>query len=160
MPRAEAERLHVKTLDDLAAHAGQLTFGADLEFLSRPEWTSVKNAYGLHFKAMPEYQPTFMYRALTSGQADVISAFSSDGRIAADDLVVLDDPRHALPPYDAVVLVSPKRANDALLLSVLKPLIGKIDVTAMRAANLTVDRDADKASPAQAAQALAAKLGL
>jgi osmoprotectant transport system permease protein len=99
-----------------------------------------------------------MYRALTSGQADVISAFSSDGRIAADDLVVLDDPRHALPPYDAVVLVSPKRAYDQRLLGVLKPLIGKIDVTAMRAANLSIDRDTDKASPAQAAAALAAKL--
>ncbi len=42
----------------------------------------------------------------------------------------------------------------------LKPLIGRIDVTAMRAANLSVDRDADKASPAQAAKALEAKLGL
>jgi len=39
-------------------------------------------------------------------------------------------------------------------------MIGRIDVTAMRAANLTVDRDQDKATPAQAANALAAKLGL
>jgi osmoprotectant transport system permease protein len=97
---------------------------------------------------------------VTSGQADVISAFSSDGRIASDDLVVLTDPRHALPPYDAVVLISPKRANDALLLAALKPLIGKIPVEAMRAANLTVDRDTDKASPAEAAKALETKLGL
>jgi len=158
MRRSQAEALHIRTLDDLASHAGQLTFGADLEFLSRPEWASVRDAYGLKFRKTAEYQPTFMYRALTSGQADVISAFSSDGRIAADDLVVLDDPRHALPPYDAVVLISPKRANDQRLLGVLKPLIGKIDVAAMRAANLSVDRDMDKASPAQAATALAAKL--
>ena len=108
---------------------------------------------------MPEYQPTFMYRALTSGQADVISAFSSDGRIAADDLVVLDDPRHALPPYDAVVLVSPKRANDQRLLGALKPLIGKIDVAAMRAANLSVDRDTDKASPAASRAGAGGELG-
>jgi osmoprotectant transport system permease protein len=47
-----------------------------------------------------------------SGEADVISAFSSDGRIAADDLVVLGDPKGALPPYDAVILLSPKRAGD------------------------------------------------
>ena len=160
MPRKEAEALHIASLDDLAAHAGDLTFGADLEFLSRPEWASVRAAYGLKFKAQHEYQPTFMYRAVTSGQADVISAFSSDGRIASDDLVVLTDPRHALPPYDAVVLISPKRANDALLLAALKPLIGKIPVEAMRAANLTVDRDTDKASPAEAAKALETKLGL
>ncbi len=90
-----------------------------------------------------------MYHAITSSRADVISAFSSDGRIAADDLVVLADPRHALPPYDAVVLISPQRAHDARLIGALKPLIGKIDVTAMRAANLTVDRDHDKATPRQ-----------
>jgi osmoprotectant transport system permease protein len=159
MRRSEAEKLGIHSLDDLAAHAGQLTLGADLEFLSRPEWASVRTAYGLKFQRQAEYQPTFMYRALTSGQADVISAFSSDGRIAADDLVVLSDPRHALPPYDAVVLVSPKRANDQRLLAVLKPLIGKISVEQMRAANLTVDRDQNKLSPAQAAKALEAKLG-
>ena len=38
-----------------------------------------------------------MYRALTGGEADVISAFSSDGRIAADDLVVLTDPKARHP---------------------------------------------------------------
>ena len=160
MRRREAEALHIVTLDDLAAHAGSLTLGADLEFLSRPEWASVENVYGLRFRRETQYQPTFMYRALTSGQADVISAFSSDGRIAADDLVVLADPRHALPPYDAVVLVSPKRAHDARLIAALQPLIGRIPVEAMRAANLTVDRDQNKASPAQAAKALASKLGL
>ncbi|HEX5264579.1 MAG TPA: glycine betaine ABC transporter substrate-binding protein, partial [Phenylobacterium sp.] len=160
MRRSEAERLGIKTLDDLAAHASQLTLGADLEFLSRPEWASVRDAYGLKFAKQTQFQPTFMYRALTSGQVDVISAFSSDGRISADDLVVLDDPRHALPPYDAVVLISPKRASDARLTGALKPLIGKIDVGSMRAANFTVDRDHDKATPAQAAKVLAAKLGL
>jgi osmoprotectant transport system permease protein len=159
MPRAEAERLGIRTLDDLAAHAGDLTLGADLEFLSRPEWKAVQSAYGLKFKRQAEYQPTFMYRAVASNQADVISAFSSDGRIAADDLVVLDDPRHALPPYDAVVLVSPKRASDARLLGALTPLIGRIPVEAMRAANLTVDRDKDKATPAQAAKTLEAGIG-
>ncbi|HUO13219.1 MAG TPA: glycine betaine ABC transporter substrate-binding protein [Caulobacteraceae bacterium] len=160
MRRQQAEALHIRSLADLADHAGQLTLGADLEFLSRPEWRSVRDAYGLSFKRQVQYQPTFMYRALMSGQADVISAFSSDGRIAADDLVVLADPRQALPPYDAVLLVSPKRADDPRLMAALKPLVGAIPVQAMREANLSVDRDNDKASPAQAARALATKLHL
>jgi osmoprotectant transport system permease protein len=108
---------------------------------------------------MRNYQPTFMYRALMGGEADVISAFSSDGRIAADKLVVLSDPKGAIPPYDAVVLISPKRASDARLLAALRPLIGKIPVEAMREANLTVDRDRDKQTPAQAAAMLGRKLG-
>jgi osmoprotectant transport system permease protein len=84
----------------------------------------------------------------------VISAFSSDGRISADKLVVLADPKGALPPYDAVILISPKRAKDQRLIQALTPLVGSISVEAMRAANFSVDRDQGKLSPAEAAQAL------
>jgi osmoprotectant transport system permease protein len=101
-----------------------------------------------------------MYRALEGGEADVISAFSSDGRIAADHLLVLADPRHAIPPYDAVILISPKRAHDRRLTAALSPLIGAIPVAAMRAANFSVDRDQAKQTPAAAARALAATLKL
>lgn len=153
-----AKALGVASLEDLARKAPQLTFGSDLEFLSRPEWRSVEAAYGLKFRTQRSYQPTFMYRALASGDVDVISAFSSDGRIAADRLTVLTDPEGAIPPYDAVVLVSPQRADDRRLADALRPLVGKVPVEAMRAANYSVDRDAGKATPAQAARALEAAL--
>jgi osmoprotectant transport system permease protein len=153
-----AKALGVASISDLARVAPKLTLGSDLEFLSRPEWKAVEGAYGLQFKAKKSYQPTFMYRALAGGEADVISAFSSDGRIAADKLVILTDPKGAIPPYDAVVLISPKRAGDRRLLGALTPLIGKIDVAAMQAANYSVDRDQAKASPAEAARALEKRL--
>lgn len=152
--RARAQALGLRSIADLAPLAPQLTLGADLEFLERPEWTSVRTVYGLHFKALRSYNPTFMYRALVSGDVDVISAFSSDGRIAADHLVALSDPRHALPDYDALILLSPGRAHDQRLINSLTPLLGKIDVCAMRAANYMVDRSKNKLSPAQAARAL------
>jgi osmoprotectant transport system permease protein len=151
-----ARSLGIASLDDLAAHAPSLVLGSDLEFPSRPEWAAVEKAYGLKFRKLTSYQPTFMYRALADGEADVISAFSSDGRIEADHLTVLPDPRHALPPYDAVILVSPQRAHDERLLGALRPLIGAISVTAMREANYSVDRDADKLTPTRAAANLAA----
>jgi osmoprotectant transport system permease protein len=155
MDRKLAGALGVETLADLTAQAPALTLGGDLEFLSRPEWASIERAYGLHFRQEKSFNPTFMYRALKSGEADVISAFSSDGRIAADDLVVLADPKGAVPSYDAVVLISPKRAKDRRLIAALQPLIGAIPVEEMRKANYAVDRDRDKQSPAQAAEALA-----
>ncbi|HWT52416.1 MAG TPA: glycine betaine ABC transporter substrate-binding protein, partial [Caulobacter sp.] len=157
MRRDRAQALGVKTLADLAAKAPSLTMGGDLEFFSRPDWAAVESAYGLRFKAKRQFQPTFMYRALASGEADVISAFSSDGRIAADDLVLLADPKGALPPYDAVILVSPKRAGDRRLVEALKPLGGSINVKAMQAANYAVDRDTGKKSPAEAAQLLSSR---
>ena len=77
-----------------------------------------------------QMQPEFMYPAAAHGEVDVIAAYTSDGRIAQLDLVVLDDPKHAIPPYDAVLLISPQRANDAALLAALRPLVGAIDVDA------------------------------
>ena len=155
-----ARALGVASLADLAAKAPSLKLGSDLEFLSRPEWAAIRDGYGLSFSKQTSYQPTFMYRALGDGEADVISAFSSDGRIAADHLVILADPKGALPPYDAVILLSPKAAKDARLRQALRPLIGAIPVAAMQAANFTVDRDKNKLGPAEAARDLARRVGL
>ena len=155
MKADRAAALRIASLSDLAPQASGLKLGSDLEFLSRPEWRALSSAYDLRFKAQTRYQPTFMYRALEGGEVDVISAFSSDGRIAADRLVTLTDPKGAAPSYDAVILLSPHKAGDARLRGALQPLVGAIPVQAIRAANLTVDRDADKRTPEQAAQALA-----
>lgn len=149
----------IVTLADLGRAAPELRLGSDLEFLDRAEWRAVRDRYGLWFAATTPYSPTFMYRALASGRADVISAFSSDGRIAADGLVVLGDPRHAIPSYDAILLVAPLRARDARFTDALRPLIGRVPVDAMRAANYQVDRDTDKRSPEQAARWLAKRIG-
>lgn len=156
--RETARRFGLETLDDLARAAPQMTMGTDVEFLDRPEWASIRDAYGLDFADAQSYQPTFMYRALESGRADVITAFSSDGRIAADNLHVLADPRGAVPNYDTVLMLAPDRADDARFVAALEPLLGAISVEAMREANYMVDRDADKASPAEAARWLAQEI--
>ena len=72
----------------------------------------MRDAYGLRFREQRTMQPDFMYQAVGDGRVDVISAYSSDGQIAKYDLVVLDDPKQAIPPYDAILLLSRKRAND------------------------------------------------
>jgi osmoprotectant transport system permease protein len=155
----DARRRGIATLADLAPASPALALGADLEFLDRPEWAAIRRAYPLRFRSAHAYNPTFMYRALESGQADVISAFSSDGRIAADRLTVLADPRHAIPGYDAVLLAAPARAHDARFLAALRPLIGHVPVTAMRTANYMVDRDRDKRTPDEAAAWLDRAIG-
>ena len=149
----------VRSIDQLATRAPRLTLGADLEFLDRPEWAALRTAYDLSFAATRAYSPTFMYRALASGQADVISAFSSDGRIAADRLVVLADPKAALPHYDALLLLGPAHAHDARFRDALRPLVGAIPVERMREANYMVDRDSGKATPEAAAAWLAKAIG-
>jgi osmoprotectant transport system permease protein len=158
MRRERARELGVRTIADLSARARDLAIGADLEFFSRPEWPALRDSYGLEFAQRREFTPTFMYEAVASGEVDVITAFSSDGRIAANDLVVLEDPEGAILPYDAIVLLAPARANDALLEHALAPLLDSIPVELMREASLRVDRDADKLPPAAAARWLADRL--
>ena len=140
----------VASLGDLASVAPSLTLGGDLEFLDRPEWVSIRKGYGLNFAKTRAFSPTFMYAALKSGDADVISAFSSDGRIAADGLTVLSDPKGVIPGYDALLLIGPKAAGDARLVATLKMLIGRVRVEDMRRANLMVD--GQKMSPEAAAK--------
>jgi osmoprotectant transport system permease protein len=86
----------------------------------------------------------------------VISAYTSDGQIALNDLIVLDDVRHAIPPYDAILLLSPRHAQDEKLINALKPLIGAVPVDLMRDANA---RASSGASPAAVARWLLEKLG-
>ncbi|HEY2569923.1 MAG TPA: ABC transporter permease/substrate-binding protein, partial [Solirubrobacteraceae bacterium] len=135
MPRKRAEALGVRTIEDLARVAPQLTIAGDYEFFSRPEWAAIRQAYGLSFRAQRTMQPEFMYPAAAAGEVDVISAYTSEGRIAQYDLVVLEDTRHVIPPYDAVILIAPRDANDRALIDAVQPLVGAIDVDLMRAAN-------------------------
>jgi len=159
MPRKRAEALGIHSIADLASHAPTMSMAADYEFFSRPEWTGLQRAYGLSFRAQRQMQPDFMYAAVASGEVDVIAGYTSDGLIAKYDLVVLDDPRHAIPPYDAIVLLAPKRAADSALRGALQPLLGAINISAMREANLRAAGNDSTSSPDAVARWLWEKIG-
>jgi osmoprotectant transport system permease protein len=147
MRRDNALRLGLRSLGDLGKHAGTLSIGGDYEFFGRDEWAALRLAYRPRFKRMVTFDPTLLYEAVTRGEVDAISAYSSDGRIAANDLVVLDDLAGALPPYDAMILLGPRVASDRRMLCALGGL--HITLAAMQHANAMVDRD--KLAPAVAA---------
>ncbi len=147
MTRKRANALGIRSIADLASHTAAMSIAADYEFFSRPEWAGLRKAYGLSFRTQRQMQPDFMYAAAASGEVDVITGYTSDGLIAKYDLVVLDDPRHAIPPYDAIVLLAPKRAGDQPLRAALAPLLGKIDIAVMREANLRAAGGDSASSP-------------
>jgi osmoprotectant transport system permease protein len=158
IPRKRAEALGIRTIADLAPLAGSMSIAGDYEFFSRPEWTSIKQAYGLSFRRERQMQPDFMYAAVAAGDVDVIAGYTSDGLIAKYDLVVLEDTKAAIPPYDAIVLLSPRRADDAKLRDALQPLLGRIDIAAMRAANLRAAGNDSTSSPDAVARWLWARI--
>jgi osmoprotectant transport system permease protein len=159
MPRKRAEALGVRTIADLAVHARSMSIAGDYEFFSRPEWASIRQAYGLSFRQERQMQPDFMYAAAAAGDVDVIAGYTSDGLIAKYDFVVLEDTKTAIPPYDAVVLLSPKRADDAKLREALLPLLGSINIAAMREANLRAAGNDSASSPDVVARWLRERIG-
>jgi osmoprotectant transport system permease protein len=159
MPRQRAEALGIRTIADLASHAQTMSIAADYEFFSRPEWAGIRQAYGLAFRTQRQMQPDFMYAAVASGEVDVIAGYTSDGLIKKYDLVALDDNRHAIPPYDAIMLVAPKRAGDQALRAALLPLLGRIDISNMREANLRAAAGGSSSSPDAVARWLWEKVG-
>jgi len=157
MPRGEAARLKIASLQDLAVAAPSLRMGSDYEFYGRPEWRAVREAYHLEFKELLTFDPTLMYAAVGQGRVDVISAYSTDGRIIQEDLVILADPLKAFPPYDAVLLCSKRAARRGDLSRALEGVVGRIGDRAMRNANKMVDIDGR--SVGEAAQFLLGAIG-
>jgi len=148
----QAEARGFSTIADITPLADRLRIGGDPEFFGRPEWERVRSLYGLSAIEQVGMDSTFMYQAVADGQVDLAAGFSTDGRIDAYGLSVLEDSREAFPPYDALLLLSPKAAAKRELVAILRPLVNRISAAAMRAANRSVDEDGD--TPGEAAEAL------
>ena len=104
MPEALAQRLGIKAVGDLRAHA-EIRFGFSNEFLERKDgWPAVRSTYGLAQKNVTGLDHDLAYRAVASGTTDVIDLYSTDAEIAFYHLRVLDDDRHLFPEYKAVYL--------------------------------------------------------
>ncbi len=155
MREAQARELGIERISQLAAAAPRLAIGGDYEFFSRAEWKALESTYGLRFREQRSMDPALMYQAVANGSVDVISAFSTDGRIAALEIRLLEDDRGVIPPYDAIVLASARLARERPeVIAALRPLAGAIDARAMQRMNLAVDRD--QRSPAEVARAFVA----
>ena len=157
MRRGHARELGVETFSDLARIAPSLEIGGDYEFFARAEWSALLDVYGFRFRRKRSMDSALMYEAVAGGEVDVISAFSTDGRIAAFDLTLLRDDQRVIPPYDAIVLVGPDLARERPdVLELLARLGGSIDEAAMQRLNYAVDEHGQ--TPASVARTLLANL--
>ena len=141
MRKADADRLKITKISDLKPRARDLVLGATQEFLVRPDGIAGLNkAYGLSFKDMRGMDPGLMYQAVASKQVDVISGFSTDGRIPQLNLVVLQDDQKFFPPYYAApVMRADLVQKSPIVVEVLNRLAGKINDATMARLNLDVD---------------------
>ncbi len=109
MRRARANELHIATLGDLAAalRAGtQVRIGVDAEFHDRPDGLKALAArYGFTEKNVVKLDAGLIYTALKEGAIDVGMGYSTDGQIAAFDLLALDDNARFFPAYNPAAVV-------------------------------------------------------
>jgi osmoprotectant transport system substrate-binding protein/osmoprotectant transport system permease protein len=138
----DARRLGLRTIEDAARETPRWRAGFGYEFLERPDgYPGLSKRYGLKFMESPRVMDlTLTYRALASGQVDLIAGDATAGLIAALDLFPLEDSRQYFPPYDAV----PVARSDTLLRHpevrrAIESLGGRISADDMRAMNHAAD---------------------
>lgn len=142
MRGADARRLQLKTISDVAPHAPRLRAGFGQDFMSRADgYTGFARAYDLKFAEKPrEMDLSLTYIALASNQVDIIAGNSTEGRISTLDLFQLEDDRHYFPPYEAVMLARLDTLGRVpALAEVLARLDKAISTEEMRRLNNQVD---------------------
>src|ERR1700677_1984251 len=138
----DARRLHLKTIDDAGPYTPQWRAGFGYEFMERPDgYAGLAKVYGLEFSSTPRILDLgLLYRALLDKQVDLVAGNSTDGLLAARDLVILNDDKHYFPPYEAVPIVRQDTlARFPEMRSAIEELGGKISDAEMRKMNYAVD---------------------
>lgn len=104
--REIAEQYHLRTYSDLQAVAGQLTFGGEYDFFERPDgYDGLCAHYGLDFRKTMDLDIGLKYQAMSEGKVDVMDIFTTDGQLAAADVVVLEDDRQYFSSAMAALVV-------------------------------------------------------
>jgi len=140
--RADAERDGLRSIADLARVAPRWKAGFGYEFLERADgFAGLAKVYGLTFSQPPTAMDLGLtYRALADRRVDVIAGNSTDGQIAALDLVALSDDRGYFPPYQAAPVVRAATLEKyPAVAAALAELGGKISDAEMRRLNALAD---------------------
>lgn len=118
-----------------------LSAAFDPEFSERADGLpSIQQQYpGLQFNTLI-LNAGLLYRAVAEGEVDIISGYSTDGRVQAYDLRVLEDDQHAFPPYHCAALVNGQTAERyPQLVPTLEMLGNQINDSLMTRLNYEVD---------------------
>lgn len=142
MTEQRAAALDITRLSDLRRHPG-LRYALSQEFLQRADgWPGLALTYGLKDVRPTGLDHGLAYEAVLGGQADVIDVYTTDPKLSAYRLRVIEDDRQYFPPYDAVMLYRsdlPQRYPQAW--AVLAGLEGKLTPQRMRMLNAQVELD-------------------
>ena len=134
-----ARKNNLKTISDAVPLAQNWQAGFGQDFMSRADgYPGFSRAYGFNFAKQPrEMDLSLTYRALQSGELDIIAGNSTDGLISALDLFQLADDKRYFPPYQAVFIA--RQDVVPVLNEVFEKLRNAISTDEMRKLNYEVD---------------------
>ncbi|WP_323704516.1 osmoprotectant ABC transporter substrate-binding protein [Mammaliicoccus sp. Dog046] len=138
------KKYHLKKVSDLKKVSSKLEAGVDSSWMKRPGdgYPAFKKKYGFDFKTTRPMQIGLVYDALKNGKMDVVLGYTTDGRIASYDLVVLEDDLNFFPPYDASPLVTKSLIKEKPYVDkAMKKLEGKISTKEMQKLNYEADNN-------------------
>ncbi|MGW0044597.1 ABC transporter substrate-binding protein [Rhodococcus sp. NPDC003348] len=162
--RATADRWQLTSIADLAPHSAEVTFGAPAEFQERAVGLpGLRENYGLdiapgNFVPIADGGGPATVRALTDGKVVAANIFTTSPAIAANDLVVLADPKNNFPAQNVVPLLHAQSTSDKIT-AVLDAVSAKLTTDELVALNEKVSGDS-KTEPADAASQWVAAQGL
>lgn len=141
MRREVAQARGIRQIGDLRNHP-DLKFGLTHEFIERRDgWRPLAMRYELPVLDLKGIDHGLGYEALRNGAIDVKDAYSTDAKIAENDLVALEDDLHFFPQYKAVFLYRLSLASNAL--AALRKLEGTLDEARMIRLNAEAERTKD-----------------
>jgi osmoprotectant transport system permease protein len=160
VPRRVAAAHSLRTITDLGRVSGDLVAGFGHEFVTRPDGLpGLERVYGLRFRDVKQMQQALQYEAAGAGKIDCLDVYTTDGRLAVHDLVLLEDDRRFFPPYEACALVAGATLRrHPEVGATLGLLAGALDAARMRQLNRRVEADGE--SIAGVAHDALATLGL
>ncbi|HEU4492887.1 MAG TPA: glycine betaine ABC transporter substrate-binding protein [Rubrobacteraceae bacterium] len=139
-----AEENDLEDLSDLAEASGDLTFVSFSEFQNRSDGypNMQKNYPGLAFGDVKIVNSIGgpIYQGVLQGEGDAGVGFTTDGQLASDELVVMEDPKSIWPfYYPAPVVRSDVLEENPKMEEVLNEVSASLDAETMRELNAQVD---------------------
>ncbi|MER5528855.1 ABC transporter substrate-binding protein [Streptomyces sp. NPDC002677] len=158
--RATAQKYGLSSLADLAKQNGRLVIGAAPEVKKRRVGAiGLQDVYGVQFKEFKSLDSDgpLVKGALKKGDVDVANLFTTDTDIAANDWVVLDDPKNLIPSQHIVPLIADRKADSTVRKALAR--LGNL-LTTEQLTELNSQVDNDKKDPEDVADAYAKQHGL
>jgi osmoprotectant transport system substrate-binding protein len=138
--KATADQYHLKSIADLAPHCAQLTFGGPPEMQTRPDGLpGFKKNYNCvfgTFKSLDAGGPLTV-GALKNGNVQAADIFTTDSSIAANNWVVLADPKNNFAAQNVVPIINTSKAT-ATVKSALNAVQAKLDTATLAKLDATL----------------------